>query len=274
MNIARGPLTGAAVVAFAGLLLSGCAGSDGSGDKAEAPADPKAKLAASTAELDKGNYAFTMGMPDTAGKGVVHLPSKSMSINVTATTGEEKGTTFDIVLVEPDQWMKIKVDTSSMMDELDGVDLSDPSMKQLADSLKSMQEMFSGKSWMHADRSKIKKDGSLSFDLADGDVIGLSDLLTGVTTAQGDATTITGTLDATKSKGGDVFDADSIKDLGTATLDDKGRLTKLALDVPKTSDTPAGQWTVGITGYGEQAALAKPSGAVREMPDSAYEMLN
>ena len=46
------------------------------------------------------------------------------------------------------------------------------------------------------------------------------------------------------------------------------------LDVPKAGDTPAGKWTINVTGYGEQKAQEKPTGAVKEMPDSAYEMLN
>ena len=60
----------------------------------------------------------------------------------------------------------------------------------------------------------------------------------------------------------------------TATLDDDGRLTQLVLDMPKAGDTPAGKWTLDISGYGAQAAQTKPTGKVTEMPASGYAAVN
>jgi hypothetical protein len=46
------------------------------------------------------------------------------------------------------------------------------------------------------------------------------------------------------------------------------------IDAPKAGETPAGKWTVDVTGYGAQMAQAKPSGTVTEMPASGYQAVN
>jgi hypothetical protein len=273
MTNLRGPVI-AATLTLA-LAVAGCA-KDATDDKAAAkPADPKATLAASTSGLTAGNYAFTEATPDAELKGKVHVPSKSASLAIEshATDGAGK---MELLQVAPDRWVRMSFDLDSM---LQGVDRNDPTMKPLIDGLKT----FDGKTWMHVDMSKAKNAQDLNLDLSRADVTGAGQLLSGVLTAQGDAHDITGTLDATKA-GDDLdgFDADDVKAMGaaakalpfTAKLDDQGRLTHLELTVPKAGEVPAGKWTVDVTGYGTQQPLSKPTGDVKEMPASGYEMLS
>jgi hypothetical protein len=273
MKNLRGPVL-AATLALA-LAVTGCA-KNATEDKAAAkPADPKAALAASTSGLTAGNYAFTESMPDAELKGTVHVPSKSASVAIDshATDGVGK---MELLQIEPDRWVRMSLDLDSM---LQGVDRNDPAMKPLIDGFKA----FDGKTWMHVDMTKAKNAQDLNLDLSRADVTGAGQLLSGVVTAQGDAHDITGTLDATKA-GDDLdgFDSEDVKAMGaaakalpfTAKLDDQGRLTHLELTVPKAGETPAGKWTVDVTGYGAQQPLTKPTGDVKEMPASGYEMLN
>jgi hypothetical protein len=264
MKKLRGPVL--AVALTLPLAVFGCA------KKTE---DPKAALAASTSGLNAGNYAFTAAMPDAQLTGVVHVPSKSAALQIDSKATDGPGK-FEFRLVDPDRWVRMSIDVKAMTQ---GVDLTDPAMKPLVDTLK----LFDGKTWMHVDLSKVKNADDLGLDLAKPDVTGASALLAGVVTAQGDKHTVTGTLDATKA-GDEIggFDTDDVKAMGeaakslpySATLDDQGRLTHLELDVPKAGETPAGKWTLDLTGYGAQQPQTKPDGPVKEMPASGYEMLN
>jgi hypothetical protein len=270
MKNLRGPVLAATLTLP--LAVFGCAQKDATKDQ---PADPRAALAASTSGLTTGDYAFTEAMPDAQLKGVVHLPSKSATVSVDSHAADGAGK-FELLQVEPDRWVRMSLDLDSM---LQGADPNDPAIKPLIDGLK----MFDGKTWMHLDMTKVKNVQDLNLDMSHPDVTGAGQLLSGVVTAQGDAHDITGTLDATKA-GDDLdgFDSDDIKAMGaaakalpfTAKLDDHGRLSHLELTVPKAGQTPAGKWTVDVTGYGAQQPLTKPTGTVKEMPSSGYEMLN
>jgi hypothetical protein len=247
MKNLRGPVLAATLTLP--LAVFGCAQKDATKDQ---PADPRAALAASTSGLTTGDYAFTEAMPDAQLKGVVHLPSKSATVSVDSHAADGAGK-FELLQVEPDRWVRMSLDLDSM---LQGADPNDPAIKNVQD---------------------------LNLDMSHPDVTGAGQLLSGVVTAQGDAHDITGTLDATKA-GDDLdgFDSDDIKAMGaaakalpfTAKLDDQGRLSHLELTVPKAGQTPAGKWTVDVTGYGAQQPLTKPTGTVKEMPSSGYEMLN
>jgi hypothetical protein len=157
-------------------------------------------------------------------------------------------------------------------------------MAKMVKGLKDMVEMFSGKTWMHVDATKVKDGDDLTLDLQNPDLTGAGALVGGVVTAQGDARSVTGTLDATKLSDDDgPWDTADFTAMGetakalpyTATLDEQGRLTKLVLDAPKAGEVPAGPWTIEITGYGAQAAQEKPAkGEVEEMPADAYDMIN
>lgn len=283
----RGTLVSAALAGLVGVLLTGCSSSDKTDKSTKSdsvvvvPADPKAALAASTKELAAGNFAFNAEMPIGAAKGTVHLPSKSATVELNS-TGDEP-IKFEALLVDPDRWVRLTADTSGLAAGLENVDDSDPDVAKLADGLRETVEMFSGKSWMHVDVSKAAKGSELDIDLADPDLTGATGLVAGVLTVQGDNRTVTGTLDATKATADTgLLDTDTIKEMGaaakslpfTATLDDRGRLTRLEIDAPAADDVPAGKWAISISGYGQQSASPKPTGDVKEMPDSGYETLN
>jgi hypothetical protein len=277
---ARGPLLPAVLVGLLGLTLAGCGPKDDKAD-AKAAGDPKTALTGSVAALKDGNYAFADEAPGLHATGVIHLPSKSASMEVVSKEPDGAGT-FDVRLVEPDRWVKLTMDTEDLAAGLGNVDTGDdPDIAKITSGVREMTEMFSGKYWMHVDLSKVKGD-TTDLDLTKPDATGATGLLGAVVTAQGDAHTITGTLDATKTTDAGPFDTETIKAMGTAaaalpytaTLDDKGRLTKLAITAPKASSTPAGTWTISITGYGEQAAQAKPTGDIKDLPDSGYALLS
>jgi hypothetical protein len=283
MNHTRGKLSSIVLAAALGATLTACGGtSTATGDAAE-PVDPRAAMAASTSGVRTGDYAFTSATPLGKASGVVHVPSKSATLELVSTEKESEGT-FSFRFVDADRYVKFKLDTSEMTGNLDGIDTSDPSMAKMVKDLERMVEMFSGKTWMHVDLTKVKDSDDLTLDPANPDMTGAGPLVGSIVTAQGDARSITGTLDATKmgESTGPWENADfaamgeAAKAIPyTATLDDRGRLTKLVLDAPKSGDIPAGAWTLDITGYGAQKAQEKPAkDEVEEMPEDAYEMLN
>ncbi|GIE99079.1 hypothetical protein [Paractinoplanes rishiriensis] len=271
------------VVLVAGIFLAGCT-SSGNPDESDppvvVPTDPKAALAASTTELRAGNYAFTAQTPTGAARGAVHLASKSATVELT-TTGPEP-TRFEAVVVEPDRWVRLTADTSGLAAALDNVDTTDAEAAALAAGLRETVELFSGQSWLHVEAGKAKPGGDLDIDLSDPDLTGASALVAGALTVQRDNRTITGRLDASKAGGSGLLDTDTAAAMGaaakslpfTATLDDRGRLTRLEFDAPAADDVPAGKWSISIAGYGEQAPTAKPTGAVKEMPASGYEAVD
>jgi hypothetical protein len=280
-------LTSLLLAGLLGATVTGCAGNQEAGQQAgeqkpaAAPVDPKAALASSTSGLKAGNYAFTGSTPDTSSEGVMHFASKSAAVKSTSRAKDAAGT-FELRYVDPDQYLKISMDTKEITAGLADMDTSNPEMKKMVDGLRQMAEMFSGKYWMQMDRSKVT-GREFNLDVSDGDITGLTELLSKATVTKGDAKTITGTLDATTIDDNDgMVDTDDIKAMGaaakslpyTATLDEQGRLSDVTIDVPKAGDTPAGTWTFAVTGYGAQKAQQKPSGQIRKTPASAYEMLN
>jgi hypothetical protein len=263
MKNLRGFVVPVAITVLVGLGVSGCGDSSSTaapeaGAATTAPADPKAALAASTKELAGGNYAFKATSPDADAEGVVHIPSKSGSIKLEGKT-EGFAIHMDLLLVDADRWVR----------------MSTPQGKSILD------EKADPDTWFHVDASKLSKDADFGVDVSQPDMLYVGTIVTAATTVQGDAHTITGTIDGTKITSEDAFlDSQTIKDVGaaasalpfTATLDDQGRLTKLVIDVPKAGDTAAGKWTVELSGYGEQKALTKPSGTVKEMDSAQLEL--
>lgn len=289
MNHARGTFLCLVLAGTLGATLTACGtagGTTATGEKA-VPADPKAALAASTSALDAGDYAFTTSTPSgDKAKGAVHVPSKSATLEMVTTEKDAAGT-ISFRFVDTDRYVRMNINTAelkSTLKDLDGVDTSDPEMAKMVKGVKDMVEMFSGKTWMHVDATKVKNNDELTLDTENPDLTGASELVGGVVTAQGDNRSVTGTLDATKlTDDGGPWDVADITAMGeaakalpyTATLDEQGRLTKLVLDAPKAGDVPAGPWTVQVTGYGAQAAQEAPAKKeVREMPDQAYDMFN
>ncbi|GAA0816731.1 hypothetical protein [Spirilliplanes yamanashiensis] len=288
----------AALALATGLALAGCnnAGTAGAGADAGAgpgattapavPADPKAALAASTAELKKGDYTFTVAAVDQNATGNAHMASTSASLVSESTDPEAKGT-FEFRVVGTDHFMKIKMDLGDAGQDLGDLgELGDsPEMKKLADTLKQMQEMFSGKYWSKLDTAKVTSKMATRFDAANPDITGSAALLDGVVTAEKQADgSYAGTLDATRSGPGQQLwtskeltqHAEKLKAVPfVATLDAQGRLASLTIDVPGVGSNTAGEYKTTITGYGTGKPVeAPPAAETREATAQTYEMLN
>lgn len=278
----------AALVPALVLALTACGGKSGApADVAATPADPKQALVASTSGIKAGNYSFSAHSPDgTDAKGVVHIPSRSAALDMAIEDDGSKGS-IQFRIVEPSRYMKMTMDlgkSAQDLSELEAMAAENPEMKKLADSLKAMSELFSGKHWMRVDTSKLKAE-DMQISIENPDLVGVVQLTDGVVTAERTATGIKGTLDATKVQGDEqMFGEDAFDGLAPekakalpyeATLDDQGRLATFVLDVPKVKETPAGKWTVDFTGYGAAVKQeAPPAAEVKEMPADAYKMLN
>jgi hypothetical protein len=254
------------------------------GATAAAPADPKAALAASTAGLQQGTYTFTLKADQLDAKGVMNLPAKAASLD-TVQTGEDDAGTRQYLIVDPDRYVKMKVDVGDAAGELDslGADGADPQTARLTKSLKGMADLYSGKNWHHLELAKLTDKSDFPLSVDHPDATGATTLLAGVKTAESTGATITGKLDASKLTEGGPFDPDEVADLGAkakdlayvATLDAQGRLSSLVLDVPKSGDTPAGKRTITVAGYGIATAPQKPPAAeVKELPEDSYGLIS
>ncbi|MFG1952204.1 hypothetical protein [Micromonospora sp. NPDC048830] len=227
------------------------------------PADPKEALLASTKEISKGNFAFTIGGGELTGSGKVHAPSKSAEMKMAADGGSD-GISMDmhLVFIDTESWVKLEF-TGPMADAVPGA--------------KAMKGKY-----QHVDRTKAQDIEDLKFDLADVDPAGSEALMKAVTdvrkTGEG---AYAGTLDATKTTGSDLLDADTIKGLAdkagavpfTAKLDAQGRLVEFAVQVPASGDSKAQDLSVTYADYGAVTAVQQPpADQVVEASDQVYEM--
>ncbi|MEH1015387.1 hypothetical protein V6U90_20010 [Micromonospora sp. CPCC 206060] len=272
MKIRRWSLAGLATVVLFTPALAACGGSEGtegSGGAASpaaasptAAADPKQVLRASTSEIKKGNFRFTITGDGTTGAGQVHQPSKSARYTL-KTEGAEFSATMDNIYVEPSSWVKL---------EFGGA---------LADAMKNPK--LDGK-YQHLDQSKVKKQKGLGFDWNDIDPAGSDLILKGIVDveAAGEGA-YAGTVDITGATEAGLLDEEIIKALGTkgaalpftATVDKQGRLTALTIDLPAAGESKAHQVKVTYSDYGAATKVEQPPAAqVVEAPASTYEMLN
>ncbi|OJF09657.1 hypothetical protein [Couchioplanes caeruleus] len=270
----------AVLVPLLALSLAACTGDD---DK---PADPKAALVASTSGLKGGDYSFTASLPgDSVAKGTVHTPSKTASLDFDSVEEGAKAK-MQFRITDPDRYVKMTIDMSEAVKQAESLAAlgDDPQSAKVIEGLKAMIELFSGKQWLKLDMAKVTND-DFKIGIEDPDLTGAAGLFGGVTTAERKGPVITGTLDATVVKddahllGTSVFKGAEPAQAKAipyeATLDVDGRLTKLVLDVPKTTDAPAGKLTMEVSGYGAAAKQdAPPAAETKEMPESAYEMIN
>ncbi len=117
-----------------------------------------------------------------------------------------------------------------------------------------------GERWHRLDHSRLRPNaGRLSWE--DPDFVGATTVLSGVQSATRQGSVITGTLDGTKAMA--IVDVRSRKEPTPATeaeaaplrsrpyeakLDDAGRRTLLAFDMPRFGMFPAGRWSIAIVG--------------------------
>ncbi|MFC0004592.1 hypothetical protein [Micromonospora siamensis] len=229
------------------------------------PADPKEALLASTKEIQKGNFTFTMAGADFTGGGKVHLPTKSAEIKMGSpeSAADEASMDMHLVVKDTDSW--VKLDLGPMGDSI-------PAFKAMK-----------GK-YQHLDRTRIKDADELSFDLEDVDPGDSDEMIKTISdvrkTGEG---SYEGTLDVSKATDLDAIDAPTVKALGakaaalpfTAKLDPQGRLTEFAVQVPAAGDNPAQTMKTTYADYGTATEVqAPPAAQVVEASEQTYRMFN
>ncbi|GGR63062.1 hypothetical protein GCM10010169_01990 [Micromonospora fulviviridis] len=228
------------------------------------PADPKEALAASTKEIQQGNFSFAIKGGEFNGDGKVHMPSKSaeMKMSSGASAADDISMSMHLVFIDTDSWLKLDLD-GAMADAIPGF------------------KATKGK-YQHLDRTRIKDAKELNFDFSDVDPAGSDKMIKAITdvkkTGEG---SYEGTIDASKAADSDLLDAETVKALGTkatavpftAKLDAQGRLTEFAVQVPAAGAAEAQTVTVTYADYGTATAVqAPPAAQVVEAPASIYEM--
>ncbi|MBE1487032.1 hypothetical protein [Plantactinospora soyae] len=255
----------AATLFVPGLAACGTQGVDQGSSGSEAPAipdDAKEALLASTKEITKGNFRFTMKGAELDGEGSVHLPSKSAQINMKAGDGEFS-MDMEIIYIEPDSWVKLSI--------------------KGADGVPGLEKLNSGK-YQHLDQSKIKNADGLGFDFKDVDPAGSEALTRAVVDVQKTgAGAYSGTIDLTKATEAGMVDAEAVKGIGAdaaklpfeAKLDAQGRLASMTIKMPAVGGGTPQDLTVGYTDYGSSApAKAPPASETVEASPETYELFN
>ncbi|MFC4020578.1 hypothetical protein ACFOW4_21915 [Micromonospora sp. GCM10011542] len=253
----------------AALLVPGLAACKSGADEPAAaaspsvPADPKEALLASTKDIAKGDFTFTMSGDGTSGKGLVHKPSNSAQFAAKfGDPSEDVSIEMDLIYIDSDSWVKM---------ELGGA---------LASAIPGAAKN-KGK-YQHLDKTKIKDVDALQLDPESLDPMDSDALIKGVTDVQkaGDGT-FTGKIDITAATESAALDEDVVKALGaqakalpfTAKLDAQGRLAQLVVSIPAAGETKAHDITIGYANYGTAGAAQKPpANQVVEASAETYEM--
>ena len=225
------------------------------------PADPKEALVASVKELALGNFRFTSKDVDSSYSGQIHLPSHTAAVTVKATDASiPLDLTMDGILTQQESWFKITMSNAQV-----AAAMSIPTDK-----------------WLHIDPAKLndRSDGSLDFTSPDtvdpGDSTEIVRSL--VTAQQTGPGRYSGTTDLSQLKKGDLIDDETVTALAdkakalpfTAVLDDKGRLTSMAVEVPAAGENPAFTATVTYSDFGAAAQTQLPAQA-EEAPEAFYQ---
>ncbi len=284
-----------AVLFAAALAVTGCA------DDGAAPdgADGRAALAAALGGVEGGNYTFTRA-GFAAAEGSVELPGSFLIEQEYGPSvlraGDAYHLRYRIHGDAHDQWAKL---------------LAEPAAGVKPAELKAAQTVMKhldGEQWVRADEKRLRAAAAAedisgmenlpaSPTTAAPDVTGASALVGAVVDASKDGSTVTGTLDATTVDPElRLFHNDPYYFYGPkakavpfeATLDDQGRLTRIAVRVPGMLEAPASvdpqafpsaaptsepnpELVIAISLYGGTAAQAAPDAPV--LVDDAYEAL-
>lgn len=225
-----------------------------------APADPKAKLLASTEAIGAGNFRFTLVGADFSGGGTVHAASKSAQMKMQfGDASSDVSMSLDLVHVQPDSYVKLKV-------------AGLPGAEKLGDK------------YQHLDQSRIKDAKGLDFDFSQVDPVNSDVLIKTVTDVQETgAGAYSGKLDISGATDSAALDDDLITALGvqaktlpfTAKVDDQGRLTEMVISIPAAGETKAHDVKVTYSEYGTTTAVQKPpADQVVEASDDVYKMFS
>jgi hypothetical protein len=238
-------------------FAAGCNSTKGGGSGSPSPSaagDPVKILGASVKDLSTTSYKYAAKSGDSSATGAVDPVAKTVHMNVSATA---EGMTFKVELMAlaKDYYLKL----SGL--PLPGLD---------------------GSKWIHLDANKVPSLKGIGIDDLT-DPAGLKNFEKAIVSAEktGDRT-YKGTLDLTKLTGGTFIDAetatknaDKVKAVPfEATLDEKGRLTKLSFTLPAVGSDPAAPSEVTYSDYGAAVDATKPAaGEVVEAPELVYKLL-
>lgn len=224
------------------------------------PPNPKDALVASVAEIQKNSFTFDMKATNATGTGSVDPAAKSAAVKLNF---EESGVKFlmELLILADDNYMKI-----------DFGGLKVPGMPP-------------PDKWQHIDRTKLKDQEALDlFNIDDADPAGAKDIFNAIVNVESAGERkYKGTVDLTKATDAGIVDEDVVKALGEqakavpfeATVDDKGRLASLRLDIPAAGTAKAQTWEINYSNYGTAPKLEKPPASeVQEASKAVYDMLN
>ncbi|MEV4820325.1 hypothetical protein [Micromonospora sp. NPDC049274] len=227
------------------------------------PADPKEALLASTKEMAKGDFTFTVTGADMTGGGLVHKPSNSAQLTMKlGDASEDVSMEMDLIYIDSESWVKM--------------DLGGAVAAMIPGGTKNK-----GK-YQHLDKTKIKDLKDLQLDPETLDPVDSETLVKGVTEVQktGEGT-YSGKIDISASTDSVALDEDVVKALGaqakalpfTAKLDPQGRLTELVIPVPAAGEAAAHEIKIAYAGYGAGTGAKKPpADKIVEAPAETYEL--
>jgi hypothetical protein len=239
------------------LALAGC-GSHSTGSRPRTAMSPKDALMAAVEDLAETSYAVELTSPgdDAREVGTVDPRTPTGTLSASAVAGGVD-TSLDAVMISPDVWVRLDLGAAN---------------QQLG---------IRSKSWMKIDPRKVPDPKALPFDLTDfSDALDLTKLLAGVSAHRTDAHTLAGTIDLTQATGVSAPDAAAVSRAGDkarsvpfrATVDDQGRLTRLAVDGATISPDLAME--ISFSDYGTAAAVTRPDDSeVVPTPDAVYQVL-
>ncbi|MGV9211305.1 hypothetical protein ACTFTM_05515 [Micromonospora sp. RB23] len=227
------------------------------------PADPKEALLASTKEIAKGDFTFTIAGADLTGGGLVHKPSNSAQMTMKmGDDSQDVSMEMDLIYIDSESWVRMEIGgaMAAMVPEL---------------------AKNKGK-YQHLDKTKAKEIKDLQLDPESLDPVDSETLVKGVTEVQktGEGA-YAGKIDISASAESVALDEDVVKALGaqakalpfTAKLDPQGRLTELVISVPAAGETAAHDIKIGYAGYGAGTGAQKPpADKVVEASAETYEM--
>ncbi|MEV4617969.1 hypothetical protein AB0J74_04510 [Asanoa sp. NPDC049573] len=202
-----------------------------------APADPVARLKASTKEIEAGNYRFEFKGGPLSGKGYVHKPTKGTKLDMNYDDPNFK--------ISAELWV---VDTATMVRLTRGG-----------------QPVGGGGKWMKLDLAKAKDSELLEY-IAPVDVPGAAQVLATATDVVEKDGALTGMVDLAKPQGVPTIDENLLDQISrsvnrvpfSATLDDQGRLAKLVLDLVGPSAGHLSTLDFTYTDYGTVTPEAAP----------------
>ncbi|ASW56679.1 hypothetical protein [Plantactinospora sp. KBS50] len=230
-----------------------------------APGDAKQTLLDATREIGNGNFRFSLDSGGTTATGTVHKPSHSAQLHSgLGDATSDLAMDLDLIYIEPDTWVRVTFDGAAA----DAV----PALKQ-----------YSGR-YLHIDPARAKDSQDLIFNFDQLDPAGSEGLARAVVSVGQTATgQYAGIIDLTRTSGSRLADQALVAALGdratsvpfTAMVDEQGRLTNLAIQVPTTAQTKARELKISYSDYGAATPAQKPAASeTQEAPPELYQLFN